>query len=102
MIPQLESLLFMNKPSNSYNFCLIILKGCELCNPCLENNEREFLKMAYMEHVHRGAYRRVYPPPMVSGVIFLSTSRIRIAVGKVAAQTHLRKKFHATFACKKL
>ncbi|CAB3981470.1 tubulin polyglutamylase TTLL6-like isoform X1 [Paramuricea clavata] len=37
---------------------------CELCNSCLEKDEREFLKMAYLEHLHRRTYRRVYPPPM--------------------------------------
>ncbi|XP_028398565.1 tubulin polyglutamylase TTLL5-like [Dendronephthya gigantea] len=37
---------------------------CELCHSCLERGEREFLKRAYLEHVHKRAYSRVYPSPM--------------------------------------
>lgn len=37
---------------------------CRLCYPCLRENEREFIKAAYLEHNHRGGYRRIYPPPM--------------------------------------
>jgi len=37
---------------------------CRLCYPCLRENEREFIKAAYLEHIHRGNFRRVYPPAM--------------------------------------
>ena len=37
---------------------------CELCSLCLEKDEHDFLKVSYLEHVHRRTYRRVYPPPM--------------------------------------
>ncbi|RMX60861.1 probable tubulin polyglutamylase ttll-15 [Pocillopora verrucosa] len=37
---------------------------CRLCFPCLRENERDFIKAAYLEHTHRGGFRRVYPPVM--------------------------------------
>lgn len=37
---------------------------CRLCYPCLRETEREFIKAAYLEHKHRGEFRRVYPPPL--------------------------------------
>lgn len=37
---------------------------CRLCYPCLREREREFIKAAYIEHIHKGNFRRVYPPAM--------------------------------------
>lgn len=47
------------------NLRSLLPQKCRLCYPCLRENEREFIKAAYLEHNHRGGYRRIYPPPMV-------------------------------------
>ncbi|XP_046848179.1 probable tubulin polyglutamylase ttll-15 [Xenia sp. Carnegie-2017] len=45
--------------------CLISCSiECELCHTCLDVDEAEFLKKAYLEHVHKRAYKRVYPASM--------------------------------------
>ncbi|EDO28450.1 predicted protein, partial [Nematostella vectensis] len=37
---------------------------CELCHPCLTEDQKVTLKLARLEHVNRGGFRRVVPPPM--------------------------------------
>lgn len=39
-------------------------ENCRLCFPCLRENERDFIKASYLEHTHRGGFRRIYPPVM--------------------------------------
>ncbi|KAJ7384746.1 Tubulin-tyrosine ligase [Desmophyllum pertusum] len=41
-------------------------ENCRLCYSCLRENERDFIKAAYLEHTQRGGFRRVYPPVMTS------------------------------------
>ncbi|KAK2553783.1 putative tubulin polyglutamylase ttll-15 [Acropora cervicornis] len=40
------------------------MEKCRLCFPCLREPERQFIKAAYLEHKHRGEFRRVYPPSL--------------------------------------
>lgn len=47
-------------------FCFLFFQICRHCYPCLRENERDFIKAAYLEHIHRGNFRRVYPPAMVN------------------------------------
>ena len=37
-----------------------------LCNTCINSYQREYLKDAYLEHINRGACRRIFPPSIVS------------------------------------
>ncbi|KAJ2951543.1 hypothetical protein O0L34_g13692 [Tuta absoluta] len=38
---------------------------CTLCANCLNPTDRNTLRQAYREHLHRGDFRRLLPPPMV-------------------------------------
>lgn len=38
---------------------------CELCWDCLKRNEKHDMHLAYREAKHRGAMKRVFPPPKV-------------------------------------
>ena len=36
---------------------------CQLCKPCQNENYSFLLKTAFLEHVNRRNFKRVYPPP---------------------------------------
>lgn len=39
---------------------------CELCLPCLTNDDRNILHDAYREHTRKGNTKRIFPPPIIN------------------------------------
>ena len=62
---------------------------CQLCYSCLKEDQREFIKAAFLEHSRRGAYRRVYPPPMVSVILSRVIFPVHCPFCRVWAKTKL-------------
>jgi hypothetical protein len=57
-----------NKPCNE---TCEVDEVCELCLKCMTNNQKHDLHLAYREAKNRGAMKRVFPAPKVSGRVFL-------------------------------
>lgn len=47
------------------SYLFVFCQACQVCYSCLTEEQRSFIKMAYYEHVNRGGFRRIYPPPVV-------------------------------------
>ncbi|KAJ8979645.1 hypothetical protein NQ317_001352 [Molorchus minor] len=51
-----------------------VSSDCQLCKPCLSPETRQYLEQAYMEHLHKGDCKRVFPPSMVRLLIWYTAS----------------------------
>ncbi|KAJ8943005.1 hypothetical protein NQ318_008323, partial [Aromia moschata] len=43
---------------------------CQLCKPCLSPETRLYLEQAFIEHLHKGDCKRIFPPPMTQEEAF--------------------------------
>ena len=58
-------------PSHSPPFFLppFTLQVCQLCKPCQNESYSFLLKTAFLEHVNRRNFKRIYPPPPPSSLL---------------------------------
>ena len=45
---------------------------CRLCSQCITSEDKQFLRMAYLEHVNRHSSKRIYPEPVMKNKVSLS------------------------------
>jgi hypothetical protein len=50
-------------------------KGCELCAQCLSEDQKTVMKLAYLEHMNLGEFKRIFPPSNVSLVTICTLLR---------------------------